>query len=127
MFHLTSKVFVTIRYFITIAIFREVKPRYPVGVTDGVSVFCWTVKKSNRVKGKGKFVPVLNKFKNYIMKAYGGVDAHIHIFLIWALAGGEWATSRLGRCTPGERAPGTHWIGDWVDPRAGVDNVEKII
>jgi hypothetical protein len=27
--------------------------------------------------------------------------------------------------TPGERAPGTHWIGDWVDPRAGLDDVEK--
>jgi hypothetical protein len=24
-----------------------------------------------------------------------------------------------------ERAPGTHWIGDWVDPRAGLDDVEK--
>jgi hypothetical protein len=22
---------------------------------------------------------------------------------------------------PGERTPGTHWIGDWVDPRAGLD------
>jgi hypothetical protein len=27
--------------------------------------------------------------------------------------------------SPGERAPGTHWIGGWVDPRAGLDNVEK--
>jgi hypothetical protein len=26
---------------------------------------------------------------------------------------------------PGERAPGTHWIGGWMDPRAGVDDVEK--
>jgi hypothetical protein len=24
-----------------------------------------------------------------------------------------------------ERAPGTHWIGGWVDPRAGLDDVEK--
>jgi hypothetical protein len=21
--------------------------------------------------------------------------------------------------------PGTHWIGGWVDPRAGLDDVEK--
>jgi hypothetical protein len=28
---------------------------------------------------------------------------------------------------PGERAPGTHWIGGWVDPRAGVEDVEKIL
>jgi hypothetical protein len=27
--------------------------------------------------------------------------------------------------TPGERAPGTHWIGGWVDPRASLDDVEK--
>jgi hypothetical protein len=25
----------------------------------------------------------------------------------------------------GERASGTHWIGGCVDPRAGLDNVEK--
>jgi hypothetical protein len=27
--------------------------------------------------------------------------------------------------TPGERAPGTHWIGGWVGPRTGLDVVEK--
>jgi hypothetical protein len=26
---------------------------------------------------------------------------------------------------PRERAPGTHWIGGWVDPRAGLDAVAK--
>jgi hypothetical protein len=26
---------------------------------------------------------------------------------------------------PRERAPGTHCIGGWVDPRAGLDNMEK--
>jgi hypothetical protein len=26
---------------------------------------------------------------------------------------------------PGERAPGTHFIGGWVDPRAGLDDMEK--
>jgi hypothetical protein len=24
-----------------------------------------------------------------------------------------------------ERAPGTHWIGGWVDPRTGLDYREK--
>jgi hypothetical protein len=28
---------------------------------------------------------------------------------------------------PGERTPGTHWRGFWVDPRAGLDNVKKIL
>jgi hypothetical protein len=42
-----------------------------------------------------------------------------------ALVGGEWSTSRPGRFTPGERAPGTHWTGGWVDLRAGLDDLEK--
>jgi hypothetical protein len=42
-----------------------------------------------------------------------------------ALAGGEWSASRRGRFTAGERAPGAHWIGGWVGPRAGLNDVEK--
>jgi hypothetical protein len=49
----------------------------------------------------------------------------IHIFLTSALVGGEWSTSRPGRFTPGERAPGNHWIGGCVDLRAGLDDLEK--
>jgi hypothetical protein len=30
-----------------------------------------------------------------------------------------------GRFTLGEIARGTHWIGGWVDPRAGLDDFEK--
>jgi hypothetical protein len=52
------------------------------------------------------------------MKAYGGVDVWMHIFLTSALVGVEWSASRPCRLTPGN-----HWIG-WVDPRAGLD-VEK--
>jgi hypothetical protein len=60
------------------------------------------------------------------MKAYGGVDVQIHIFLTSALVGGKWSTSRPGRFTPPpERAPGTHCIGGWVDRRAGLDDMEK--
>jgi hypothetical protein len=59
------------------------------------------------------------------MKAYAGVDIYIHIFLTSALAEGEWQASSSGCFTPGERAPGTHWIGCWVDPRAGLDDFEK--
>jgi hypothetical protein len=39
------------------------------------------------------------------MKAYGGTDVQIHIFLTSALAGGEWSASYSGRFTPGERTP----------------------
>jgi hypothetical protein len=59
------------------------------------------------------------------MKAYGGVNVPIHIFLASALAGGEWSASRLGCLTPMEDLPGTNWIGGWVDPRAGRDDVEE--
>jgi hypothetical protein len=43
-----------------------------------------------------------------------------------ALVGGEWSTSRPGRFTPAESAPGTHWIGDWVDLRAVLDDLESL-
>jgi hypothetical protein len=46
-------------------------------------------------------------------------------FLISGLDGGEWSTSRLGRFTPRERAPSTHWIRGWVGPIVGLDAVEK--
>jgi 4-amino-4-deoxy-L-arabinose transferase-like glycosyltransferase len=42
-----------------------------------------------------------------------------------ALEGGEWSVSRPGRFTPGKKPPGTHWLGGWVAPRAGLDAVEK--
>jgi hypothetical protein len=56
------------------------------------------------------------------MMAYG---AWMYIFLTSALFGGEWSASRPSRFTPGKRASGTHWLGDWVGPRAGIDDVEK--
>jgi hypothetical protein len=37
----------------------------------------------------------------------------------------EWSASCPGRFTLGERAPDTHWLGRWVDPRAGLDHMEK--
>jgi hypothetical protein len=49
------------------------------------------------------------------------------LFLISALDWGEWSASRPGRYTPGERASSTHWIGGWVVPRAGLDDVESTI
>jgi hypothetical protein len=42
-----------------------------------------------------------------------------------ALVGGEWSVSLPGRFTLGERTPSTHWIGGWVGPRVGLDDVEK--
>jgi hypothetical protein len=44
----------------------------------------------------------------------GGVVVQIHIVLNSALVGGEWSASRPSSFTPGEGAPGNHWIGGWV-------------
>jgi hypothetical protein len=54
------------------------------------------------------------------MKTYGGVAVYSHVFLTSALVGGEWSASRPERFTPGG-----YWIGCWVGPRSGLDNMEK--
>jgi hypothetical protein len=54
------------------------------------------------------------------MKTYGGrgcIDPRILDL------GNSWR--RVISFTPGERAPGTHWIGDWVGSRAFLDDVVK--
>jgi hypothetical protein len=56
------------------------------------------------------------------MKAYGRVSYRSTI-LDLGTNEGEWSASRPCRFTLGERAPGTHWIGDCVDPRAGLDDM----
>jgi hypothetical protein len=58
------------------------------------------------------------------MKMCGGVDVYIHIFLTSALVGYEWSASRPTRFAPKETVPGTHWIGGYVGPRTGLDDVE---
>jgi hypothetical protein len=47
--------------------------------------------------------------------------------LISALDGGEWSASRPNLFASRERAPGTHWIGGWVGPRADLDAVKRKI
>jgi hypothetical protein len=39
------------------------------------------------------------------MKAYGGVEVELHIFLTSTLDGDEWSASRPGSFTPGDAAP----------------------
>jgi hypothetical protein len=84
---------------------------------------------SDIIKKPIKFIvlPVLKLSKHYAMKTYGGggVDVYIHIFLTSALVGGEWSGSRPGRFTAEERGAATSWLGGWVDPRAGLDDMEK--
>jgi hypothetical protein len=58
------------------------------------------------------------------MKAYGGVDVYIHIFLTSTLVG-DGQLHAPAALLPGERAPGIHWIGGWLGPRAGLDDMKK--
>jgi hypothetical protein len=58
-------------------------------------------------------------FKHYAMKAYGSGCIDPSIIIDLALVGGEWAASRFFGFIPG-----THWIGDWVGPSAGLDVLE---
>jgi hypothetical protein len=61
--------------------------------------------------------------KHHAMKAYWGYS-FTHS-LTSALDGDEWSASRPGHFTPREIAPGTHWIGGCVGPRAVLDAVVK--
>jgi hypothetical protein len=44
--------------------------------------------------------------------------------LVMNMLGNLYIIIRLGRFTPREEAPDTHWIEVWVDPRAGLHEVE---
>jgi hypothetical protein len=45
--------------------------------------------------------------------------------LSFAPDGGEQSISHPDRFTLGKIVPGTYWIGDWVDPTAGLDAMEN--
>jgi hypothetical protein len=49
--------------------------------------------------------------KYYAMKTGGVEEIIAPSFLTSALEGDEWSAFRPGRFTPGEIAPGIHWIG----------------
>jgi hypothetical protein len=46
------------------------------------------------------------------------------LFMISALDGAEWSASLSERFKHRERVPGTHSIGGWVGPKAGLDSVK---
>jgi hypothetical protein len=59
----------------------------------------------------------------YALMAWCSVKAQGQLYLYPTLDGGEWSVSHLDRFTHGVRIPGTHWLGGWVGPRAGLDTV----
>jgi hypothetical protein len=59
------------------------------------------------------------------MKAYGGMAVEVHIFLTSELLGASGQLHSSAALPPGKGPPCSHWIGDWVDPRAGLVDVEE--
>jgi hypothetical protein len=82
---------------------------------------------------KGKFLPALNQVqhhedvpctKHHAMKMYGGLEVQLHTLNL--ALGGELTSSQPSCFTsPRVGTPRTHCIRGWVDPRAGLDMVEK--
>jgi hypothetical protein len=75
-------------------------------------------------KVKGKVVPVLNWAPCHegVLGEWRYSSTHS---LTSALDGSEWSALHPVRFTLKERAPGIHWIGAWVGPRAVLDAVVK--
>jgi hypothetical protein len=65
--------------------------------------------------------------EHHAMKVYWAVEWEYcsSDSLTSALDRGDWSVLRLGRFTPRERAPGTHWIGGWAGPGAVLNAVVK--
>jgi hypothetical protein len=59
------------------------------------------------------------------MKINRGVDIEIHIFLTSALLEVSGQLHAPASLPTGKAPPGTHWLWGWVDPRAGLDDLEK--
>jgi hypothetical protein len=53
------------------------------------------------------------------------VELQLQTFFTIALYGDEWSISCPSHFRPRERAPGAHWIGGWVGPRASLNVVMK--
>jgi hypothetical protein len=59
------------------------------------------------------------------MNTYGAVEVKLHAFIILVLPGCKELLSRDDCSIPEERVRGTHWVGCWMGPRAGLDMMAK--
>jgi hypothetical protein len=55
----------------------------------------------------------------------GGSAVQLHSFLTSTLHRDEWSVSCSGRSSFRKRAPVTHLIGGWVDPRASLNALDN--
>jgi hypothetical protein len=94
----------------------------PIGALSFQSRNCstWT-----KVKGKGKFVPMRNYvIKHHAVNTYGGEWRYSSTILDLCTRW-RWSASRPGPFAPGDRAPGTHWVGGLVGSRVDLDAMEN--
>jgi hypothetical protein len=70
------------------------------------------------LKSKGWICPCA---KHHAVEMYGGGWGTAPRIFTSTLNAGEWSASHPGHFTPGERAPGNHWIGGWMGPGTGLD------
>jgi hypothetical protein len=59
------------------------------------------------------------------VKAYGGVDVSIHLFLSSTLVELKGRLHAPAALPSVKKAPGTHLMGGWVGLRVGLDDVER--
>jgi hypothetical protein len=81
------------------------------------SQFQVSLKFSHKLKSKSKVVRVLKG-----VWGSGCIYPHfLHLGTSW-----RWVVSFTPRpLYPRERAPGTHWIGGWMDPQVGLNDVKR--
>jgi hypothetical protein len=74
----------------------------------------------SKAGGKVKVAVIIDLYKRYMprrqMEEWMYRSTYSCLGTSW-----RWVVS----FTPWERAPGTHWIGGWVGPRTGVDEMER--
>jgi hypothetical protein len=87
------------------------------------STIIFTVTRGWHKRPRVAAVPIPSQTK--LKKRFIGEWMYRSTFSSSTLVGGEWSASRPCRFTPGERAHDAHWIGGWVDPRAGMEDAEN--
>jgi hypothetical protein len=61
------------------------------------------------------------------MEAHGGEEVQILLIHDLDTRWGEWSASHPGRALPpGKGPPGTHWTGNWVGLRTGLDTDVRV-
>jgi len=86
----------------------------------------WLFKQKELMSHNRLYLPKQTKLSLYTsLRHVGGMAVLLHPFLTSALIWGEWLAFILGHFFPGDRTPGTHWVGGWMGCTAGLGILEK--